>query len=640
MERHTLAPPTLPTLVFLAGCYQGLPDDPGFGSASGSGNVWTSQGGDTGGDSDGSADTVGPETAGDPTAGDPTAGDPTAGDPTAGDPTAGETDATSGGVDETSSGGVTTGGSITGGDDGSTDGVDDSASGTSDASGSGTTADPTGDPSTTGDPTGGDSTTTGDPTTTGASTSGDGDDEGEFAQGIDLEGLEFNQATSFRVANNGSTLPTGQRYTQIVPYRHALVRAIYSAGNLGTLEGRLTLEHADGRVEVVRTTHNVAGNSSLTALGRTFEWRLDPGQVTPGMRYSVGIYVPGTTGGSTPASPPRIPQSGRDDLGVPGGPMKIEMVLVSAGKSISQANADSVARVLYRLNPASEVNVSVHPRSLGNYSDVSSCLDAVTNLRSSDRPDPWVYYHAVNSGNRGVAWIPGDSMSAGSRRAACSGHWGGSWESVTMGLIAHEHGHNQGTYHAPGCGAANPDSNYPYNPGGSAVLGSFGWNLDTDQTYSASGNYDLMSYCDPTWISDYNYEKWRRRIATLSSWSPRWDPEAREAETVEVLRGIIAEDGTNTWSVSDTTMDGLARLPGSELTATTGDGRILTQFVYEIPIASHGVRAVAVPLPADLDDIAELSISLDEGYTFEVAPVGLRDQFDRMVEDAWAAGRR
>jgi hypothetical protein len=68
----------------------------------------------------------------------------------------------------------------------------------------------------------------------------------------------------------------------------------------------------------------------------------------------------------------------------------------------------------------------------------------------------------------------------------------------------HELGHNMGRQHAPCGGAAGPDPNYPY---AGAVIGSWGYDAVTKKLMAPSAYVDLMSYCNPSWVSDYNYKK-------------------------------------------------------------------------------------------------------------------------------------
>ena len=87
---------------------------------------------------------------------------------------------------------------------------------------------------------------------------------------------------------------------------------------------------------------------------------------------------------------------------------------------------------------------------------------------------------------------------------------------VSIGLsqddtFAHEVGHNMSLRHAPCGGAGGPDPNFPYRDGGTGVWGYepvYGSIVDPDQ------HWDLMGYCDPSWVSDYSFLRalnWRIR---------------------------------------------------------------------------------------------------------------------------------
>jgi hypothetical protein len=73
-------------------------------------------------------------------------------------------------------------------------------------------------------------------------------------------------------------------------------------------------------------------------------------------------------------------------------------------------------------------------------------------------------------------------------------------------VMAHELGHNFGLRHAPCYVDTDLDPNYPY-PG--AKIGTWGYDLVNRELKDPDLYYDIMSYCGPMWVSDYNYEKVR-----------------------------------------------------------------------------------------------------------------------------------
>ena len=69
--------------------------------------------------------------------------------------------------------------------------------------------------------------------------------------------------------------------------------------------------------------------------------------------------------------------------------------------------------------------------------------------------------------------------------------------------IVHELGHNLSLGHAP-CGTTDfLDPDYPYDD---AAIGAWGYDIRTNRLVSPS-TLDLMSYCEGSWISDYNFSK-------------------------------------------------------------------------------------------------------------------------------------
>ena len=85
------------------------------------------------------------------------------------------------------------------------------------------------------------------------------------------------------------------------------------------------------------------------------------------------------------------------------------------------------------------------------------------------------------------------------------------------GTMAHEIGHIMGLGHAP-CGFLFTwDFGYPYPDG---TIGTWGYDARGDSIVPPS-TYDVMSYCDPAWISDYYFNRAMLHRLETASVPPR-----------------------------------------------------------------------------------------------------------------------
>jgi len=73
-----------------------------------------------------------------------------------------------------------------------------------------------------------------------------------------------------------------------------------------------------------------------------------------------------------------------------------------------------------------------------------------------------------------------------------------------VGTAIHELGHNMGREHAPCGGAGGPDPGYPVAGGRLDVQG---WDYVGQRLLQPASYTDVMGYCDPSWISNYNYTR-------------------------------------------------------------------------------------------------------------------------------------
>ena len=172
-------------------------------------------------------------------------------------------------------------------------------------------------------------------------------------------------------------------------------------------------------------------------------------------------------------------------------------------------------------------------------------------------------------------------------------------------VFAHELGHSMSLMHSP-CG--NPwqvDPDYPYPDGSIGVLG---YDARSEELVDSS-THDLMSYCHPQWISDYNFRKaleYRIRAETGSGAVAAQD-EPRGSRLL--LRGHVSAEGGLHLDPAFA-LDAPAQLPSG-----SGPYRVEGFFVggarafaldFEMEMVSEGGGSFLFLLPFAEDRIAAL----------------------------------
>ena len=223
---------------------------------------------------------------------------------------------------------------------------------------------------------------------------------------------------------------------------------------------------------------------------------------------------------------------------LPGLAVKFVPVLQSATNVTGNVNASNVETFLQRmrdLHPVNTIVATVRAPYTSSYTlasdgtNWSSMLSEINSVRALDGSNDHYYgvaHTAYTSGVAGIGYI--------GLPASLGWDWSGSAGEV----MAHEFGHNWGRQHAPCGGVAGPDPSFPYAGG---IDGVFGWNVRTN-TLMQRTVADLMGYCSPTWISDYNY---------VSIFNYRKSSSAGTIMSASVQPGLlvwgrVADDGTIT----------------------------------------------------------------------------------------------
>ena len=225
-----------------------------------------------------------------------------------------------------------------------------------------------------------------------------------------------------------------------------------------------------------------------------------PGAVVrPGLEVVVEIDPEGTLDPGL-GVPRRIPATGRMALDVREMPV-LRLTVVpflwrtDPDRTIVELTAEMAADLdnhelladTRTLLPVADVAVKAHEpvwSSSNNASDLLGETEAVRVLEGGK--GHWMGMMSGNvTGAGGVAKTPGRT----------------NFSQPYSEIIAHELGHNMNLGHAP-CGGAGGDPSFPY-PDGS--IGSWGYDFAAAGGQVHPSTPDLMSYCDPKWISDYHF---------------------------------------------------------------------------------------------------------------------------------------
>jgi len=146
---------------------------------------------------------------------------------------------------------------------------------------------------------------------------------------------------------------------------------------------------------------------------------------------------------------------------------------------------DELLWPIRELLPVATLDLDVHDPVVTDSFHLRGLLHETNVIRAAEGGTG--YYMGIVTGRppSGVASLPG-------------------WTSVSTpdsGIMAHELGHNMNLRHAP-CGeAAGPDPSFPQRDGS---IGAWGYDIETGSLVKPTTK-DLMSYCDPDWISEFYF---------------------------------------------------------------------------------------------------------------------------------------
>ncbi|MEM6989417.1 MAG: hypothetical protein AAF721_02930 [Myxococcota bacterium] len=341
------------------------------------------------------------------------------------------------------------------------------------------------------------------------------------ASGIALSDVVVNQGVAVTLAQAETMVPQEARASAVLHGRRTHVRATWTTEPgfaPRPIRAELHLVHTDGTQETlvdVRTLGALSGPAH-----NDFVWDVPAEAIPPGTRWRITLHEDELApDGLVDPQAPSLPAVGDSALDDAPGDKHMRLVLVPyrhqrAGCDqpfpLDVVTVDTFTQAMEMQYPVQEVDIEVHSEVVytGPTGDLSEFLFEVTDLRTSEFPDPEVFYFgalwpcdAPLVGGLGYTPFEPASIAGDTIRASVGAYYESNPERVASTMV-HEVGHNLGRRHAS-CdnGEDNVDPAYPV---AGAAIGSEGWGIH-DELFRAPSTHDFMSYCDPAWVSAYGW---------------------------------------------------------------------------------------------------------------------------------------
>jgi hypothetical protein len=412
---------------------------------------------------------------------------------------------------------------------------------------------------------------------TGTSDEGTDDDDTGTEQGIPARGdisltnVVVNQGVDVTIAVDGVWVGPAERNTYLVGNRDSLIRAYWTVPEGWVpreIKATLDIEYPDGTKATLEDVKMIEGDAFAGDLNRGFWWSLVGTQFDPGLKFQVRLWEVDETYASEPESTSVIvsPLDGMELIGVQPEPMQLKVQFVPVKYDAGTCHTDTSTLTeeeiqrfidnLHEQNPIQEVQFTFRTDATIEWNEQLNSLaelwQPLLDLRAQDNAPPNMYYYAVVNvcapGIGDAAGIapgtPPPTKDAASSRV-CSGVWLDG-QDYAYHVFVHEIGHTQGRPHTycAGGGAAGTDPAYPHENG---VIGGWGFGIRFFQLHHPTATWDYMSYCSPTFASDWTWSKTYVQARELTSWDFEASGSDDEGPQGQLLYGLIMPNGTERW---------------------------------------------------------------------------------------------
>jgi hypothetical protein len=445
-----------------------------------------------------------------------------------------------------------------------------------------------------------------------------------------VDKLEIREIALFQTVKIG-LMKDGAPVTGTVPPvvdRAGLLR-VYVAPQAGyaphAIQAQLTLQ--TGGVEtVIPVDATPAAASTDASLASTINFPIATGVLKADTTFSVALREKTGTGAGGNGRWPSGTGLAKLNAVSTGPQLKVVLVpLAYAADGSNRLPDTSAAQVqiyqqrLAALYPAAKVDMTVRAavtiafavsRNGGGFGNM---LNTVLQTRAQDNPSRDTYYYGLASPAASFSAFCGGACVAGLSRLVTNASDASSRGSVGLGFtgansagtMAHEIGHAHGRDHAPCGGAGGADPRYPYRDGS---IGVWGYDQGLNKLLDPAQYKDMMGYCEPDWISDYQYGALITRMRAVSGAS------IRAGVPMQYQFGGFDPNGSVTWNGAaplETVPGGEAReieyfdasgrrmlsqtgylyaydhLPGGSIVAPAVPGAVRARLVQRFPTTVH-----------------------------------------------------
>ncbi|MCB9701563.1 MAG: hypothetical protein H6711_06720 [Myxococcales bacterium] len=475
------------------------------------------------------------------------------------------------------------------------------------------------------------------------------------AHGVSIIKVEANPGVAVPIGLNGGAVGGSGRNAYIPPRRDTLIRAYVTVPEgwvTRTIRGVLKVTQADGTVEEFEDEFEISSDSRESAVASGPFFGIPADLMQPGVKYSISLWETEFGHESEPEGNPIFPYDGSNALvGVEDSYQNMRVVLVPVDYSYGGCNevvdAEALLKsfedAIFEQNGLESIELIARPPhkvtyDLGTMNGLSKLVNEMSQLRAADGAPPEVYYYGsfkscgkcigggggINAGcTVGLAAdITGPAKSDASGRAAAGQLDSIGGEGAAPSTFVHEIGHTQGRRHidCPNGGAAGTDPSYPYSNGN---IGVWGFGIRDFGLHHPTATKDYMSYCGPTWCSDWQWNATYERIRTLSAWENEAPP-ADPGPGPGLLIGAITPDGEEEWWTVPGSFDDVTASERSSdhVVRFTVGGQVFEEAAKVSVRPHYPVLNVKVPLPEGFDP-AEHSIRFavgDDERTVELDP--------------------